>query len=115
MSRPTPRDADAAKRYVFVLLDRFTMLCFASAVEALRIANRMSGRTLYEWVLAGDGGEVAYCSAGIGYKLDMDLEELTREDTIMLCGGIDVQSATTKRILNWLRREARRGSVVGGL
>ena len=115
MSRPTPRDADAAKRYVFVLLDRFTMLCFASAVEALRIANRMSGRTLYEWALAGDGGEVAYCSAGIGYKLDMDLEELTREDTIMLCGGIDVQSATTKRILNWLRREARRGSVVGGL
>ena len=115
MSRPTPRDADAAKRYVFVLLDRFTMLCFASAVEALRIANRMSGRTLYEWALAGDGGEVAYCSAGIGYKLDMDLEELTREDTIMLCGGIDVQSATTKRILNWLRREARRGSGVGGL
>jgi transcriptional regulator GlxA family with amidase domain len=30
------------RRFVFVLLDQFTMLCFSSAVEALRIANRMS-------------------------------------------------------------------------
>ncbi len=103
------------KHYVFVLLDRFTMLCFSSAVEALRIANRMSGKPLYKWTLAGDGGEIAYCSAGIGFKLDTDLEELTRDDTILMCGGIDVQSATSKRVLNWLRREARKGATIGGL
>jgi hypothetical protein len=61
------------RRFVFVLLDQFTMLCFSSAVEALRIANRMSGRALYEWTLVGEGGEVAWCSAGIGFKLDSDL------------------------------------------
>jgi transcriptional regulator GlxA family with amidase domain len=33
----------------------------------------------------------------------------------MVCGGIDVQSATTKKLLNWLRRESRRGLKVGGL
>jgi transcriptional regulator GlxA family with amidase domain len=103
------------KHYVFVLLDRFTMLCFASAVEALRIANRMSGKPLYKWTLAGDGGDIAHCSAGIGFKLDTDLAELSRDDTILICGGIDVQSATTKRILNWLRREARKGATIGGL
>ncbi|MDZ7710535.1 MAG: hypothetical protein U5K36_11090 [Roseovarius sp.] len=32
------------RRFVFVLLDRFTLLSFASAVECLRIANRMAGR-----------------------------------------------------------------------
>ncbi len=103
------------KRYIFVLLDQFTMLCFSSAVEALRIANRMSGHELYSWALAGEGGEMAHCSAGIGYKLDMDLDELQRDDTIMLCGGINVQAATSKRVLNWLRREARRGATIGGL
>ncbi len=91
------------------------MLCFSSAVEALRIANRMSGHELYSWALAGEGGEMAHCSAGIGYKLDMDLDELQRDDTIMLCGGINVQAATSKRVLNWLRREARRGATIGGL
>jgi transcriptional regulator GlxA family with amidase domain len=49
------------------------MLCFSSAVEALRIANRMSGRPLYSWTLVGEGGEIAWCSAGIGFKLDSDL------------------------------------------
>src|SRR6056297_3427368 len=80
------------RRFVFVLLDQFTMLCFSSAVEALRIANRMSGRDLYSWELAGEGGDYAQCS-----------------------GGIDVQAATTKRVVSWLRREARKGPVIGGL
>ena len=43
------------------------------------------------------------------FKLDGDLDELSREDTIVVCGGIDVQDATTKRLLSWLRREARKG------
>jgi transcriptional regulator GlxA family with amidase domain len=34
---------------------------------------------------------------------------------VLVCGGIDVQQATTKPILNWLRREARRGAAIGGL
>jgi transcriptional regulator GlxA family with amidase domain len=92
------------------------MLCFSSAVEALRIANRMSGRPLYDWTLVGEGGEIAWCSAGIGFKLDSDLEEVTRDDTVLVCGGIDVaKAATTKRVIGWLRREARKGPVMGGL
>ncbi|MDD9715642.1 GlxA family transcriptional regulator [Dinoroseobacter sp. PD6] len=113
--RPSLGPVAKPKRYVFVLLENFTMLCFASAVEALRIANRMAGETLYEWRLAGEGGEIAYCSAGVGFKLDMDLEELSRDDVVFLCGGIDVKSASSKALLNWVRREARRGVVTAGL
>ena len=40
---------------------------------------------------------------------------MNRDDTILLCGGIDVQSASTKKVLNWVRREARRDAVLGGL
>ncbi|UWQ94104.1 GlxA family transcriptional regulator [Rhodobacteraceae bacterium M385] len=109
------RPNEGPKRFIFVLLDQFTMLCFASAVEALRIANRMSGQELYEWTLAGEGGEYAQCSAGIWFRLDSDLDELSRDDVVLLCGGIDVAGATTKRLLSWIRREARKGPVIGGL
>jgi len=34
---------------------------------------------------------------------------------VVLCGGIDVANATTKKLLNWVRREARRGAKMGGL
>ncbi len=103
------------RRFVFVLLDQFTMLSFACAIEPLRIANRIGGGQFYDWALAGEGGVEARCSAGTAFKLDMDLDELDREDIVLVCGGIDVQTATTKRLLNWLRREARRGVTMGGL
>ncbi|RLJ41712.1 AraC family transcriptional regulator with amidase-like domain [Litoreibacter meonggei] len=109
-----PPEQHKTRRYVFVLMENFTMLSFAGAVDALRIANRMVPDS-YEWVLAGEGGDTISCSSGISYKLDMDLVEVLRDDTIILCGGTHVQEATTKRLLNWIRREARRGVVIGAL
>lgn len=103
------------RRFVFVLLENFSMLSFSSAVESLRIANRMSNKALYEWMLLGEGGEMVRCSAGTAFLLDNDLIELNRDDTVILCGGIDVQRATTKKLLNWIRREARKGIVMGGV
>ncbi|MDP5216176.1 GlxA family transcriptional regulator [Ruegeria sp. 2205SS24-7] len=103
------------KHYVFVLLNKFSVLSFASALDSLRIANRMSGRELYSWSLIGEGGDLAHCSAGTSFKLAGDLGELSRDDTVLICGGVDVQQATTKRLLSWLRREARKGIKIGGL
>lgn len=104
-----------SRNFTFILMKNFTMLSFSAAVEALRLANRMAGRELYTWRLLSDGGETVTCSAGIEFMVSSDLIEVNRDDTIMICGGIEIQNATTKRILNWLRREARRGCVVGGL
>ncbi len=103
------------RRFVFVLMEDFTLLSFASAIESLRIANRMADAPLYEWRIVGEGGDTVRCSAGTAFQLDGDLEELTRDDTLILCGGMDVQAATTKKLLNWLRREARKGLTIGGL
>jgi len=115
--KTVPVDAPKApRRFVFVLLDNFTLVSFSAAVDSLRIANRMSGLTLYEWKLAGEpeDGRVS-CSAGAVFQTDMGLDELNRDDTLVICGGADVQRATTKKLLNWLRREARRGLKIGGL
>ncbi|MEM8732375.1 MAG: GlxA family transcriptional regulator [Pseudomonadota bacterium] len=113
--RAPQRGAHDQRRFVFLLLDRFTMLSFASALECLRIANRMTGRDRYAWRLIGEGGDMVRCSAGTTFKLDEDLVELTRDDTIMVCGGLDIQDTTSRKVLAWLRREARKGLSVGGL
>ena len=105
----------APTRFVFVLLDRFTLLSFAGALECLRIANRMAGAELYTWVLTGDTDDVVTCSNDVRFHVDMPLSELGRDDVMVLCGGVDIQRTATKRMLNWLRREARRGLRIGGL
>lgn len=121
-ARPAPSNGmvrvtqpDRIRRYVFLLLDRFTMMAFASAIEPLRLANQVSGLKLYEWKLASETGDSVRCSNGTEMRVDMGLAEISRDDTVLVCGGIDVAEATTKQILGWLRREARRGAAIGGL
>jgi transcriptional regulator GlxA family with amidase domain len=114
---PVPAKGAGAKprRFVFVLLPEFTLLSFACAIEPLRIANRMAARDLYSWISLGEGGGSVRCSNGTEFVLDGDLDEITRDDTLMICGGLDIQKATTRRVISWLRREARRGLPVAGL
>lgn len=103
------------RRFVFVLMENFTLLCFSAAIEALRIANRTAGAKLYDWRLLSEDGVEAAASNGCVFRVDGPLDELDRDDTMMLCGGLDVQKATTRKLLNWVRREARRGVTTAGL
>ncbi|WP_193142090.1 GlxA family transcriptional regulator [Meridianimarinicoccus sp. MJW13] len=113
MTSPLP--PTETRRFVFVLLPKFSLLAFAAAIEALRLANRTATREVFSWSLVGEDAGTATCSAGTSFALDGGLEELRREDVIVLCGGLDIQDASTKRLLNWLRRESRRGCTVAGL
>jgi len=108
-------EVKSPRRFVFVLIENFTLLSFSSALDALRIANRMSGKKLYHWTFIGENEEFVSCSAGTQFKLDNSLIELHRDDTILLCGGTAIQESTSKKLIGWLRREARRGLVIGGL
>lgn len=107
--------ATKPRRFVFLLLERFTMMSFAGAIEPLRLANRASGRTLYDWRLVGETGSEVRCSNGARIGLDGGLDEMLRDDTVLVCGGIDVARAATKPVLSWLRRQSRRGAAMGGL
>ena len=110
-SAPEPK----TKGFVFLLLNHFTLIAFANALEPLRIANRSAGKDLYKWRLAGEGGQTAKSSCGAVIQLDMGLEEVNREETVIVCGGVNIKTATTQPVLNWLRREARKGIAIGGV
>lgn len=108
-------DAAPEHGFTFALLPNFSLLSFAAALDVLRIANRMSGQACYRWqIVAEDGIDVA-CSAGTLFRVDSDLPETTRSETIILCGGLDVQAATSRKLLAWLRRAARQGAAIGGV
>ncbi len=101
--------------FAFLLLRGFTLVAFASALEPLRLANRISGKPLYSWkTMAEDGGEIV-SSTGVPIRPDSGLEPLDRDTTIIVVGGKSVKLSITKPILTWLRREARRGMTVGGI
>src|SRR4051812_6614539 len=102
---PQARSEPRPERFVFLLLDKFTMIAFAGAIEPLRIANRVAGRTIYEWRVVGEtSGQVA-ASNGVEVACEGGLAETGGAETIIVVGGIDVKRAITKPVLTWLRRE----------
>ncbi len=103
------------KNFVFLLLDQFSMIAFTSAIEPLRLANSYNDKPLYSWTLISESGETAVTSSNIEVNVSGSMGDLNRNDTIIVCGGVNIKENTTKPVLNWLRREARKGMPVGGL
>ncbi len=113
---PDPKpDPKRPERFVFLLLENFTLIAFAGAIEPLRIANRMAGRTLYEWQVVSETGGPVTASNGVVVQADAGLAELGREAAIVVVGGLQVKQAITRPVLTWLRREARRGIAIGAV
>jgi AraC family transcriptional regulator, glycine betaine-responsive activator len=108
---PDPRP----ERVVFLLLDNFTLIAFAGAIEPLRLANRMAGRTLYDWQVVTETGGPVSASNGVVLEADAALGDAGRDATILVVSGLKVKQAITKPVLTWLRREARLGLPIGAL
>jgi transcriptional regulator GlxA family with amidase domain len=108
-------DAGEPMRFVFFLAPRFSMIAFAAAIEPLRLANRLTRRTLFDWRLAAEDGAPAHCSNGAAVTPDMALEDVPRDTVILVCGGLDAHLAASRPVLTWLRKQARRGAKFGAV
>ena len=55
-------------RYGFLLLPDFTMISLSACLEPLRMANRISGQTLYEYQLFSLDGQSVAASNGLSLQ-----------------------------------------------
>lgn len=109
-------NAEIVRRdFYFVMLPNMTMLAFAAAIEPLRIANQLTSKCLYRWVLLSDDGLPTRCSNGVSIAVDQALASTRSGDTIFVCSGVDGYLAATSRTIAWIREQARHGRTIGGL
>ncbi|SED82772.1 Transcriptional regulator GlxA family, contains an amidase domain and an AraC-type DNA-binding HTH domain [Pseudomonas frederiksbergensis] len=99
----------------FLLLDQFTLISLASAVEPLRMANQLTGQELYRWHTLSSGGEQVWASDGMPITPDTSIINAPMLDTVIVCGGIGIQGAVTREHVTWLRTLARRSKRIGGV
>ena len=99
----------------FLLLDQFTLISLASAVEPLRMANQLTGQELYRWHTLSSGGEQVWASDGMPITPDTSIITAPMLDTVIVCGGIGIQGAVTREHVTWLRALARRSKRIGGV
>lgn len=102
-------------RVGFLLLDKFTMIALASAVEPLRMANQLSGKELYHWQLIGADGGAVRASDGITVTPDASIDNCFSLDMLLVVGGVDITHSYSKKELAWLRSLDRRDVALGGI
>lgn len=114
--RPPPGSVPAIRTVGFLLVPGFALLTYASAVEPLRAANQLSGKTLYQWWNAAPGDKPAVASNGAAvlpdHKFGQDPGSL---DLMIVCAGGNPTTFSDRRTFAWLRRLSARGVIIGGM
>lgn len=105
----------APYRIGYYLVPQFSMIAFASAVEPLRLANRVNGNSLYEFFNYSLDGHPVAASNGMTINVDGRLADQKGLSAIFVCGGLDVQRYAPRPLLTQLRRLAARGTNVGAM
>jgi transcriptional regulator GlxA family with amidase domain len=91
------------------------MIALASAVDALRMANRVTRREAYVWSLATLDGKPASASNGLQMSPTLALEQAGPADIVFVVGGVQVEKAVTPGLLAALRRLAQKRVSLGAL
>lgn len=99
----------------FLLLDNFTMIALASAVEPLRMANQLSGRELYNWHTLSEDGAQVMASDGIRITPDSSIADAPPLDTVIVVGGVNITRSFSRRQVSWLQSMARKHILIGGV
>ncbi|MGC3872169.1 GlxA family transcriptional regulator [Halomonas sp. GXIMD04776] len=99
----------------FLLLPRFSMMAFFSAVEPLRIANRIAGRPLFDWLLISEDGEPVTASSGMTLLADQSINEIHHLPSLAVCSGFRPEATISRGLLAWLHRLDQSGCSLGGL
>lgn len=101
--------------FVFLTLRNYSMIAMVNAVEALRMANVVTGQQYFEWSIATETEEPVAASNGLVLGPARKLDQIEKPDYVFVCGGTQVSSAVTPGVIGMLRRQAERGAVVGAL
>ncbi|MEI2385169.1 GlxA family transcriptional regulator [Breoghania sp. JC706] len=107
--------ADKPETIGFLLIPRFSMIAFASAIEPLRLANLLSGKQLYDWALLSRDGGSERASNGIPIGVSHAIADAPAVSSLIVCAGIDGHWYDDRQVLAWLRRMASRGVALGAV
>ena len=88
----------------FLLLPEYSMIAFTSGIEPLRMANRLSGKTLYQWSVITTDGEPVKSSSQLTVLADKALQDAQSLNMLFVCGGVNVQHYADKSTLFWLKK-----------
>lgn len=105
-------------RFGFLLLNNFTLISLSSAVEPLRMANRICRSDYYAWKTISETGEAVSASDGLCVNVDCGIDRadsMNDLDVVIVCSGIRVERNSSKPVAEWLKAVNQQGISLGAI
>lgn len=105
-------------RYGFLLVNDFTLISLASAIEPLRMANRVCQQENYHWRTISATGEPVAASDGLTVIVNhgfADPAALRNLDVVIVCGGRRIEQNYDKSSIRWLKAVKQKGIALGAI
>lgn len=102
-------------RVGIVLIDGFSLMAYASAMEPMRAANLLSDAPLYSIRNLPVSGASSRSSSGALIKADAYLGEQVDFDLLLIVAGQEAGDFRNAQLEHWLRLLASRGVLIGGV
>lgn len=97
------------------MIDGFSMMSFASAVEVLRQANDQAGTKLYDWFTSSVDAGAITCSAGIRIDASCDFDSAPLPDLLLVVSATSSRLENEQSLHRRLRFLASRGVRLGAV
>lgn len=113
-----PTGADAVTRqttFEFILIDAFSMVSVVTAIEPLRVANRILGEERYVWHVTQEAGAPPEASNGLSLPTQPIQPDDVSVDYTFLCAGMHTHPRDATRLYALLNRRYAAGKTVGAV
>jgi transcriptional regulator GlxA family with amidase domain len=98
-----------------LLLDHFSVIAFSCTVEPLRAANLVLKKKVYDWRVYSPDGKPVLASNGLSINVHGSIDAVDSCPMVIVCSSFDPHLYATKRVISWLRKLARQGTLLGGV
>ena len=104
-----------ALRLTMLVFSGASIMCVASAIDPLRAANRIAGRTVFDWTLVSADGEPPVTTSGLPVAVSGRFDPAARTDVLVAIGGFGTRYETASPLVSGFRRAAKSAHAVGGV
>lgn len=116
MASTLKADADDVITLSFLLLPEYAMISLLSAIEPLRIANRLAGKELYRWQCFSKDGQPVVASNLMMLQNHLSIDEPTLPKNLIVNASFHPEKyCDDEAIIKWLRKLQRNDCIIGAL
>ncbi|MDD1794870.1 GlxA family transcriptional regulator [Enterovibrio sp. ZSDZ42] len=115
VQKPLIADDDGVFTLSFLLLPEYAMVSLLSAIEPLRIANRLAGKTLFRWQCFSEDGEPVLASNGLALQDSLSIHASEKPRNLFVNASFHPEKHASETSIKWLRELHRLGFMIGAL